>query len=243
MTYKNIIDQYLEKHGFEALRPKAVLFDMDGVLYDSMPHHAIAWQRSMSKFDIRMTVDDAYATEGARGVDTIRMMVKKQQGREIDEAEAQQMYDEKTRQFHMLPETSVMPGIPDLMKQIHADGLTIGVVTGSGQRPLINRLLKDFGEYLDESHIVTAYDVKRGKPNPDPYLMGLQKTGHLNPWEAIVVENAPLGVKAGVAARIFTIAVNTGPLSNEVLEDAGANLVLPAMTTLSQQWHDLLSSM
>ena len=239
---KHSIQQYLEKHGFEALRPRAVLFDMDGVLYDSMPNHAIAWQRSMEKFDIHMTEADAYATEGARGVDTIRMMVKQQQGRDIDEAEAQLMYDEKTRQFHKLPETPIMPGILELMSQIKADGLTIGVVTGSGQRPLINRLLKDFGDFLDENHIVTAYDVKHGKPAPDPYLMGLQKVGNLNPWEAFVVENAPLGVKAGIAARVFTIAVNTGPLSDDVLEEAGANIVLPSMPALSQQWHDLISS-
>ena len=230
------IKQYLEKHGFGALHPKAVLFDMDGVLYDSMSHHAIAWQRSMAVFGIKMTIDDAYATEGARGVDTIRMMVKRQQGRDINEEEAQRMYDEKTRQFHALPETNIMPGIPELMKQIHDDGLTIGVVTGSGQRPLINRLLKDFGEYLTEDHIVTAYDVKHGKPNADPYLMGLQKCGNLKPWEAFVIENAPLGVKAGVAAQIFTIAVNTGPLPNKILADAGANLIFAKMPDLAEAW-------
>jgi len=233
------IEQYLEKHGFEALRPKAVLFDMDGVLYDSMPNHAIAWQRSMAVFGIKMTLDDAYATEGARGVDTIRMMVKKQQGRDIDEAEAQRMYDEKTRQFHALPETHIMPGIPELMAKIHADGLTIGVVTGSGQRPLINRLLKDFGEFLTEDHIVTAYDVKHGKPNPDPYQMGLQKCGNLKPWEAFVVENAPLGVRAGVAADIFTIAVNTGPLPDQILADAGANLIFTKMPDLAEAWQKI----
>ena len=233
------IQQYLKSNGFEALRPKAVLFDMDGVLYDSMPNHAIAWQRAMAKFGIHMTEADAYATEGARGVDTIRMMVKKQQGRDIDEAGAQRMYDEKTRQFHALPETPVMPGIPELMAHINTDGLTIGVVTGSGQRPLINRLIKDFGEYLNEEHIVTAYDVKHGKPNPDPYLMGLHKCGNLKPWEAFVVENAPLGVKAGVAAQIFTIAVNTGPLPNEVLTDAGANLIFEKMLDLAEAWHQL----
>ena len=239
---KEIIQQYLEKHGFEALRPKAVLFDMDGVLYDSMPNHAIAWQGSMAKFGIHMTEADAYATEGARGVDTIRMMVKRQQGRDIDEAEAQRMYDEKTRQFHALPETPVMPGIPELMAQIHADGLTIGVVTGSGQRPLINRLMKDFGAYLSEEHIVTAYDVKHGKPAPDPYLMGLQKCDDLKPWEAFIVENAPLGVKAGVAAQVFTIAVNTGPLPNEVLANAGANLIFAKMPDLAEAWHSLISA-
>ena len=231
--------KYLEEHGFEALRPKAVLFDMDGVLYDSMPNHAIAWQESMAKFGIFMTSDDAYATEGARGVDTIRQMVLQQQHREIDEEEAQRMYDLKSKTFHSLPEAPIMPGVLSLMAQIHASGMACGVVTGSGQRPLIARILKDFGVYVDEAHITTAYDVTRGKPNPDPYLMGLKKAGNLEPWEAIVVENAPLGVRAGARAHIFTIAVNTGPLANNDLLAAGANLCFNNMEEFSDCWKNL----
>ena len=233
------IRKYLEEHGFETLRPKAVLFDMDGVLYDSMPNHAIAWQESMARFGIQMSADDAYATEGARGIDTIRQMVKRQLRRDISEAEAQHMYDLKTQLFHALPEAPVMPGVLSLMQQIHHDGLQIGVVTGSGQRPLIHRILSDFGVYVDESHITTAYDVQRGKPAPDPYLMGLQKAGNLLPYEAIVVENAPLGIRAGYAARIFTVAVNTGPLANNELIAAGANLIFPNMEDFSRSWPDL----
>ncbi|WP_197019275.1 HAD family phosphatase [Prevotella sp. MA2016] len=222
---------------------RAVLFDMDGVLYDSMGNHAVAWVQSMKKFGITMTTDDAYATEGARGVDTIRYMVKQQQGREITEEESQLMYDEKTRIFHSLPEAPIMPGILSLMEQIDAAGIGIGVVTGSGQRPLIQRILRDFGKYVSPEHIVTAYDVKRGKPHPDPYLMGLQKAGHLQPSEAIVVENAPLGVRAGVAAGIYTIAVNTGPLADKVLLDAGANILFPTMIALSDSWKEVLSKL
>ncbi len=240
--YQLAIKQYLERHGFEALSPKAVLFDMDGVLYDSMPNHAIAWQQSMAKFGITMTADDAYATEGARGVDTIRKMVMQQQGREIDEAEAQRMYDVKSHIFHQLPEASIMPGILTLMQQIHDDGIQIGVVTGSGQKPLIKRILKDFGTFVDEAHITTAYDVRRGKPKPDPYLMGLRKAGDLMPYEAIVVENAPLGIQAGVAAKIFTIAVNTGPLSVQTLLDANADLLFPTMPDFSANWGKLIQS-
>ena len=237
--YALAIKKYLEKHGFEALSPKAVLFDMDGVLYDSMPNHAIAWQQSMAQFGIQMTADDAYATEGARGVDTIRQMVKRQQGRDIDEVEAQKMYDVKSHIFHELPEAPVMPGVMDLMRQIQADGIQIGVVTGSGQRPLIQRILKDFKAFVDEKHITTAYDVKRGKPNPDPYLIGLQKAGNLKPYEAFVVENAPLGVRAGVAAKIFTVAVNTGPLPAQILLDANADLLFPTMKDFSDNWNTL----
>jgi HAD superfamily hydrolase (TIGR01509 family) len=232
------VRKYLERHGFEALRPKAVLFDMDGVLYDSMSNHAVAWQQSMAEFGIHMTAEDAYATEGARGVDTIKKMVLQQQGRDIDEAEAQRMYDVKTQIFHSLPEAPVMPGVIELMRQIKEGGLLCGVVTGSGQRPLINRILKDFGAFVDEAHITTAYDVRRGKPRPEPYLMGLQKAGNLQPWEAIVIENAPLGIQAGTAAKIFTIGVNTGPLADQTLLDAGADLLFPTMQELSDSWQN-----
>ena len=220
---------------------KAVLFDMDGVLYDSMKNHAVAWVQSMQKFGINMTADDAYATEGARGVDTIRYMARQQKGIEISEAQAQEMYDEKSRIFHSMPEAPIMPGILSLMEQISNAGISIGVVTGSGQKPLIARILRDFGKYVTPEHITTAYDVPRGKPNPDPYLIGLQKAGNLQPSEAIVVENAPLGIRAGIAANIYTVAVNTGPLADQVLLDAGANILFPTMQALSDSWKELLS--
>ena len=231
------IQRYLEKHGFETFHPKAVLFDMDGVLYDSMPNHAIAWQQSMAQFGLHMTAHDAYATEGARGIDTIRQMVRQQKGIDISLDEAQRMYDLKSRLFHERPEPPVMPGVINLLSHAVGDGMTVCVVTGSGQRPLINRLMRDFGNYLSEERIVTAYDVSRGKPAPDPYLMGLQKAGGLQPWEAIVVENAPLGVKAGAAARIFTIAVNTGPLPDSILLDAGADLLFRSMNEFAAAWN------
>ena len=221
---KNEIKQYLKEHGFGHFCPKAVLFDMDGVLYDSMPLHAIAWQESMKKFGIHMTTADAYATEGARGIDTIRLFVKQQQGKDISLEEAQCMYDEKTRLFHAMPEAPIFDGVFSIMEKIQRSGMTVNVVTGSGQRP------------LDEDHITTAYDVKHGKPYPDPYLTGLRKAGNLQPNEGIVVENAPLGVRAGVSAGIFTVAINSGPLPDASLLDEGANVLYDTMTQLVDDW-------
>lgn len=213
-------------------KKKVFLFDMDGVLYDSMPNHAVAWQKSMAQFGIHMTADDAYATEGSRGIDTIRVMVKEQRGEDITLDEAQRMYDVKTEIFHSMPTARIFPHVVDVMKKLKEQGIQIGVVTGSGQRPLIQRLLDDFGNFLDEDHIVSAYDVERGKPYPDPYLMGLKKAGNLQPEEGVVVENAPLGVKAGVAAGIYTIAINSGPLPDSVLLNEGANVLYHNMGEL-----------
>lgn len=205
---------------------------MDGVLINSMPNHAIAWQRSMASFGIKMSKEDAYATEGARGVDTIRRMVKAQQGRDIDEEESQRMYDEKTRQFGMLPKPMIMDYALQLQEEIYKAGLQICIVTGSGQRPLINRLLEEFPRVTRE-RLVTAYDVKNGKPLPDPYLAGMKKC-NVKPWETIVVENAPLGVMSGVTSKAFTIAVNTGPLPDSALWDAGADIVLSNLKEISE---------
>lgn len=214
---------------------KVVLFDMDGVLYDSMPHHAIAWQQSMARFGIKMTAADAYATEGARGIDTIRKFVKEQKGEDITLEEAQKMYDVKTTIFHSMGDAPVFEGVVPLMRKLKADGLRIGIVTGSGQRPLIDRLTHDFSEFIDREHIVTAYDVEHGKPAPDPYLAGLQKAGNLKPWQGIVVENAPLGVRSGVAAGCFTVAINSGPLPDEALLREGANILFPSIEKFYEQ--------
>lgn len=86
--------------------------------------------------------------------------------------------------------------------------------------------------------MVTAFDVKYGKPHPEPYLMALQKGG-VKPNEAIVVENAPMGVQAGVAAGIFTVAVNTGPINGQVLLDAGANVLFSSMQAFCDNWEKL----
>ena len=131
-----------------------------------------------------------------------------------------------------------MPGAREVLEKIKADGLFSMVVTGSGQASLLERLNTNFPDIFKPELMVTAFDVKYGKPNPEPYLMALQK-GDLQPNEAIVIENAPLGVRAGVDAGIFTIAVNTGPLDDEVLLNEGANLLFPSMQSFCNNWETI----
>ena len=240
MMVQREIQKYLTDHGFGNFAPKVVLFDMDGVLYDSMPSHAKAWREAMAEFGIHFTVEDSYATEGMRGIDTIRIYARNQLGKELSETEAQRMYDEKARLFHQMPQTQIFDGVIDLMRHIKADGLQIGIVTGSGQKPLIKRLTDDFHDFVAPGHIVTAYDIEHGKPAPDPYLKGLELAGALKPWEGIVVKNAPMGVRAGVAAAIFTVGINSGPLPDLLLAREGANIIFPSIREFSNQWKDFL---
>lgn len=235
--FKQAIENY-NKSSEHPFSPKVVLFDMDGVLYDSMPNHAIAWQKALHQFGIPFTAEDSYATEGARGVDTIRIFAKRFLNQDLSEEEAQKIYDVKTHCFHELPTAPMFDGVKDLMRKIKDSGLQICVVTGSGQRPLFQRLLNDLDGFVDEAHLVTAYDVKNGKPSPDPYLMGLKKCGNLSPNEGIVIENAPLGVRAGVAAGCFTVAINSGPLPDASLADEGANLLFPSIRQFANKWEE-----
>ena len=237
MVARRLLQDKSEWGGF-----RCVLFDMDGVLYDSMPNHAVAWQKAMSANGLCFTAEDSYATEGMKGVDTIRSYAERQTGKQLTEADAQAIYDEKARIFHKMPEAKIFDGVVDLMKQIRRANMPICVVTGSGQKPLIQRLIRDFGDFIDEHHIVSAYNVSHGKPAPDPYLKGLELAGGMKPWEGIVVENAPMGVRAGVAANIFTIGINSGPLSDEMLAREGANIVLPNIRCLSDIWQQLIQA-
>ena len=233
--YTTEINNYLRKTGFTSFTPKAALFDMDGVLYDSMPNLAYSWHTSMASFGIEMSEADAYAHEGMRGVETIKKIVKEQKGIEISDEESQRMYDEKSRIFATRPEAKVMEGVMELQRKMKADGLKIVVVTGSGQHSLLDKLVHDFEGLIEPGMIVSSFDVKRGKPNPEPYIKGLMKAG-VDPWEAIVVENAPLGVRAAQAANIFTVAVNTGPLPDKMLADEGADLIFSRMTDFRDKW-------
>lgn len=176
--------------------------------------------------------------EGRTGASTIDLIFNRAYGRNADENEKQMIYARKCEYFVAKGVAPVMPGALDFLKQVKSHRLIPVLVTGSGQHSLLDKLSHDYPGIFTPQTMVTAFDVKYGKPDPEPYLIGLEKAG-VQPWEAIVVENAPLGVQAGVAARIFTVAVNTGPLPDRVLLDAGADYLLPDMERLALRFEDL----
>ncbi len=226
----------------EAPSLKAFLFDMDGVLFDSMPNHAYSWTRAVEPFGLHLSREEVYMNEGRTGGGTINALMQKTFGREATEEECQQIYKYKSELFNTCPVAPPMSGASDVLREVRERGLLPVIVTGSGQRSLLDRLNQHFPGVFRTELMVTAFDVKLGKPYPEPYLMGLRKAGSvlnadgspLRPGEAVVVENAPLGIQAAKAAGIFTIAVNTGPLPDQVLLEAGADIVFPGMTALAE---------
>ena len=210
---------------------------MDGVLFDSMPGHAVAWVKAMQQYGLEMRPEEVYENEGRTGASTINIITQRTRNRAATEEEVWQIYAAKCIYFNEYlaehGDAPAMPGAAEVLAAVKRRGLRPVLVTGSAQESLLTRLNKSYPGVFEPQFMVTANDVRYGKPDPEPYLMGLQKAG-VQADEAIVIENAPLGVRAARAAGIFTIAVNTGPLPPRVLIEAGANAVLPSMSDLAQ---------
>ena len=248
------VAKYLEQKGYERMALKAAMFDMDGVLFNSMPNHAKCWHETMAHFGLDLPEWEAYMHEGRTGAGTINLVSIRQRGHEATEEEIHNIYKYKSELFNQCPKAERMPGAYELLYKVKASGVVPMVVTGSGQVTLLERLNRNFPGIFKKELMVTAFDVQYGKPNPEPYLMGMEKyrktlspalprngEGDLSACSFIVVENAPLGVQAGVAAGVFTIAVNTGPLPDEALLSQGANLLFHSMQEFCDEWEKVFS--
>lgn len=238
--YSSAIEQFVKRNNYPGFSPKAVFFDMDGVLFDSMPAHAAAWAKAMNESELPFTEHEAFMCEGQTGHVTINNVFIKTHGREATEKEKQDIYKLKSSYFDEYGKPNTMPFSWDLLKKIKSQGLQLIVVTGSGQPSLLNRIEDSFPGIFEHKKMVTAFDVKYGKPHPEPYLMALKKSG-VKPWEAIAVDNAPFGVQSAATANLFTIGLNTGPLKAEILSEHGADIVLGSIEELNNQWNLLIS--
>ena len=214
---------------------------MDGVLYDSMKSHASAWVRAMNESGLPFTEQDGYLNEGRTGASTIDGVFVQIYGRNSTEDEKQAIYSLKSNYFEANGKTETIPYALELLRKIQSQNIEIYLVTGSGQTTLLQGLEDHFPGVFVKEKMVTAFDVKNGKPHPEPYLMALKKS-KLKPWEVIVVENAPLGVESATMAGLLTLAVNTGPLAPEVLSDSGASIVFSGMKELYEKWDKIITN-
>ena len=206
----------------------AALIDMDGVLYDSMKYHTRAWYRMMTELGVECDPDEFYLYEGMTGAATIRLLSQRAFGETPDDEKVRELYALKTQYFKEIGCNEPMPGADRMLRALQRAGLRRVLVTGSSQKSLLDSINADYPGAFMPGDRVTALDVTHGKPDPEPYLKGAQIAG-VEPSRALVIENAPLGVKAGKAAGAFTIAVTTGPIPREAFVEAGADMIFDSM--------------
>ena len=222
------IENYLNRVGCDTFKIKYALIDMDGTLYNSMIYHTAAWYKLMTELGVECNKDEFYQYEGMTGAATIRLLFKRAFGKDVSDEECKELYHRKTLYFQEFPEVKIMPGADKMLNVLKNSGIERIIVTGSGQRTLLDRLERDFPGMFSESKMITSKDVKFGKPHPEPYLKALEIAG-VKQNEAIVIENAPLGIKSGVDAGIYTVGVTTGPIPEEMFREAGADIIFDSM--------------
>ena len=212
---------------------RAYFFDMDGVLFNSMPHHAIAWEEVMKEHDLPFTAYDCYLNEGRTGESVIREAMWKARNRDATPDEIKQIYTEKSERFNLLAQqaggTVVIDGVAEVLRYVQSTGSQIWVVTGSGMRSLLDNLNNALPPVFQRDRMITAFDVTHGKPDPEPYMKAWERSG-LKKEQCFVIENAPLGIRSGKAAGLTVYAVNTGILTREDL--AQADQVFDSMAEL-----------
>ena len=196
----------------DTIRCSAVLFDLDGVLIDSTPAVTRVWHRWAVEhgFDPETVVHFAH---GRPSRITIRELLPNADiSLENREVESREMED--------LEGVVLLPGAGQLLSSLPPERWTIAT---SCTRSLAEVRLRAAGLPIPKA-MITATDVKIGKPDPEPYLEAAAGLGFAAD-DCIVVEDAPAGVRAGKAAGARVIAFLTTMIRRS-LEDAGADWIV-----------------
>jgi beta-phosphoglucomutase len=194
---------------------QALLFDMDGVITDSMPYHYEAWRRIFEGYGISVSREEILKREGERGQVTLETILGRQ-GRRPSEDEILKTLEAKEEIFRSLAKPTLFRGAETLVRRVREQGKRIALVTGTSGSEARTNLPADLLACFDV--LVSGDMVTLGKPHPEPYQMALSLLGAL-PDESLVIENAPYGIESAKSAGLRCIAVTTS-LPAEYLQDA-----------------------
>jgi sugar-phosphatase len=196
-----------------------MLFDMDGVLVDSTPAVARVWT-SWALAHGLIPEEVVRKAHGRPSIETVRELLPngnhEAENRELERMEIEDIGD-----------VMALPGALELLRSVSQQRWAI--VT-SATRALAEVRLRAAGLPVSQ-HLVTASDLRHGKPRPDPYLKGAEVLG-MAPEKCIVVEDAPSGVRSGKAAGARVLALRTTTTDMELLA-AGADWVADDLNGLS----------
>lgn len=206
---------------------KAVIFDLDGVIVDTMPFHAKAWQDTFKKFGIRVTKKEIYLREGEKWDKTFFDILKKHKLKITKEIK-KEVFRHREDVFKNILKIRIFKDAPPLIRALKSKGLKLALVTGTPRKEVKRILPKGIYKLFDV--IIPSDEVKFGKPHPEPFLRAL-KALKTKSKEAIVIENAPNGIKAAKEAKLKVIAVETS-LSRSYLK--GADVILDSLRGINK---------
>ncbi|OKY78028.1 MAG: HAD superfamily hydrolase [Candidatus Methanohalarchaeum thermophilum] len=179
------------------------LFDLDGVLIDSMSYHADSFISAFSEYGIDVDEKTIYDLEGKEDRYIIRDLLE-EKGL-LEEFNIEEITGRRRKIFNEIENTKAFDGMRDLLLDL-GERYRLALVSGSNRENMEDFVDKFFPGVFD--CLTSGDDAARQKPHADPYLTCLDKL-NLDREEAIVVENAPLGVESAIRAGIKCLAVAT----------------------------------
>jgi HAD superfamily hydrolase (TIGR01509 family) len=184
--------------------PFAVIFDMDGVICDTNPHHSLAWKAFLKKFEIDATEDEFIAHMYGKSNSYILKHFLK---RDVIGDEFIAMEYEKEALFRELYEPEVIPiaGLLEFIADLKANGVKTGVATSAPVENL-QLILSKLPLAAQMESLLSSADVIHHKPNPEVYLKSAANLG-ISPESCVVFEDSHSGVSAGKAAGAKVIGV------------------------------------
>jgi beta-phosphoglucomutase len=185
---------------------------MDGVLIDAMPFHAEAFQIAFREI-VKLEIDrkDVFLLEGMPGPVLIKEMFDRNNLPSPDEKIVEAISNRKKDLFEGIQRATAFPGVKEIIETLRCENCLLAVVSGASKKEVESLLEQNkLGKF---DLIISGEDLGEGKPSPEPFSMALSKL-KLKSSEALIVENAPLGVESAAKANIeYIITLNNTPLA------------------------------
>nr|WP_315428861.1 HAD family phosphatase [uncultured Albidiferax sp.] len=211
---------------------KALIFDMDGTMIDSMPHHASTWQDFAQKHGIDMAIDELMRrTTGRTGLECVRLLLDQP---DMDDALAWELVHEKERLYRDIfgPIFKEVAGFSAFYAATRTRGLKVGVGT-AGDIHNVEFALGHLKMAPPPDAIARGDEGLSGKPTPAIFLAAAERVG-IAPEHCIVFEDAPFGIEAARRAGMRAVGICT---TNTPEELAG-----PHVITCVRNYDELLQS-